>query len=139
MSPHRSSSLPKPSALIDIGTAEFAHKLITLRKWERENLPMFAPQIAVDVLLHCAASALCDEPAASKEFHLATGHSKDRVREIVQQLIDLGVVCYLIDPRDTRVKRVMLTPRGATLVENYRRELLGCVGTEGATVVPEPD
>lgn len=132
MNSQRKRSLPKPSGLVGSSTAEFAHKLMTLRKWERENLPMFSPQIAVDVLLHCAASALYDEPAASKEFHLATGHSKDRVREIVQQLIDQGIVCYLVDPRDTRVKRVMLTPRGAALVENYRRELVECVGADAA-------
>ena len=130
MSLQRNRSLPKLSGLVGSSTAEFAHKLMALRKWERENLPMFSPQIAVDVLLHCAASALDDEPAASKEFHLATGHSKDRVREVVQQLIDLGVVCYLVDPRDTRVKRVMLTPRGAALVERYRQEMVERVTTE---------
>ena len=130
MSLQRHRSLPRPSGLIDSSTAEFAHKLMTLRKWERENLPMFSPQIAVDVLLHCATSALYDEPAATKEFYLATGHSKDRLREIVQHLIDQGLVCYLIDPRDTRVKRVMLTPKGAGLVERYRGEMMRRVGTE---------
>lgn len=130
MNGQRKRSLPRPSGLIDATTAEFAHKLMALRKWERENLPMFSPQIAMDVLLHCASSALYDEPAATKEFYLTTGYSKDRLREIAQQLIDQGLVCYLIDPQDTRVKRVMLTPKGALLVDRYRAEMLKHVGME---------
>lgn len=85
---------------------------------------MFAPQIAVDILLHCAAATADGEFAPAKDFHLATGHSKDRVREVLQQLIDLGFMCYLIDPRDSRVRRVMLTPRGAVLMAKYRRAVM---------------
>lgn len=124
MNQRRSGYLPRASSLVETETATFAHKQLTLRKWERKNLPMFAPQIAVDVLLHCAAATVYGEFAAAKDFHLVTGHSKDRVREILQQLIDQGFICYLVDPRDTRVRRVMLTPRGAVLMEKYRRAVV---------------
>lgn len=109
------TSIPSPEP-----PHEFARKLLMLRKWERDNIPLLSPQIALDILLHSAAAMGHRGPSPTKEFHLATGHSKDRVREVMRELVDQGLIRYLPDSRDARVRRIVATEAGLQLIEQYR-------------------
>lgn len=103
---------------------EFARNMLLLRKWEKDHIPLLAPQIALDILLYSAASTGVREPVPTKEFHLVIGHSKDRVREVMRELTDQGLIRYLPDIRDARVKRISLTDAGLQLIEQYRSSYL---------------
>lgn len=102
--------------------AYFADRLLTLRQWERAHIPLFSPQIALDILLYAAAAEAAGRRASAKEFHLALGHSKDRVREVTQTLLTEDYIRYSLDPRDARFRRVSLTDRGRGLIESYQNE-----------------
>lgn len=100
---------------------EFARRLLALRKWEKDNIPLLSPQIALDILLFCTAAMGVREPAPTKEFHLMTGHSKDRVREVMKELSEQGLIRCVPDARDARVRRVVPTDAGLQLIEEYRK------------------
>lgn len=100
----------------------FALRALALRKWERSYLPMFTPQIALDILLYAAAMEASGCLASAKDFHLALGHSKDRTREVSQCLLSSQWIRCTSDSRDARVRRVSLTDRGKDLLWGYQRE-----------------
>ena len=107
---------------------EFARRLLALRKWEKDNIPLLSPQIALDILLFSAAAMGVREPAPTKEFHLVTGHSKDRVRELMRELIDQGLLCDMPDSQDARVRRIVPTEAGLQLIGEYRNSLVSKLG-----------
>lgn len=106
----------------------FARRLLAMRTWERDHLPMVSPQIALDILLYSAASLDAPRPP-TQEFHRVTGHSKDRVREVMRDLMEQGLIRYVPDLRDARVRGVVATAAGLKLIDRYRVNLLGALGS----------
>ena len=118
--------------LIDMdmsGHGFFATRLLTLRKWERRHIPLFSPQIALDIMLYAAASEADGRQASAKEFHLALGHSKDRVREVLQSLLTKSWIRHAPDPHDARFKRISLTAMGRELIGTYQSEYVSRVAS----------
>jgi DNA-binding MarR family transcriptional regulator len=107
---------------------DFARRLLLLRKWEKDNIPLLSPQIALDILLYSAASIGDGGPSSAKEFHLVIGHSKDRVREIMRDLIEQGLLRDMPDARDARVRRIVPTEAGLHLIDEYRNSLVRKLG-----------
>lgn len=116
----------KDCAVVQSGS--FASRKLALRRWERDYVPMFSPQIALDILLYAAVAEASGNPASAKEFHLALGHSKDRTREVAQSLLASHWIQHTPDVRDARVRRVTLTEKGRQLIHEYQRECLARTG-----------
>lgn len=103
-------------------SGSFAHRILALRKWERNFVPLFTPQIALDILLFAAAAESAGTLASMKDFYLALGHSKDRTREVARSLLASQWIALSPDMRDARVKRVSLTDKGRDLLRQYQME-----------------
>jgi hypothetical protein len=114
-----------------IGPSEtaFADALLSIRSWERSHIPLHAPQISFDILLHVAASVARHRPARMKELHLAIGYSQDRIREVVHQLAADDWIELIADARDGRSRFVQPTAKALRLLEDYRAQLLRGVGS----------
>jgi hypothetical protein len=97
----------------------FAKKLKVIREWERANLPMNQPQIALDILIYGQLAGYEFGDAGMKDLHLNIQHSEDRVREVRKNLIMNGWLA--IDPHgvDGRSKCIRPTPRLTSLFEEY--------------------
>ena len=131
---------------VDPDLASFAASMLKLREWERSRVPMFAPQIALDVILYAVANLSSGQMARTKDFHLAIGNSQDRVREVMRFLENDGWIRSEADPSDARLKRIAPCKKSIDLVASYqercsqsydwRSRLAGqqteLIGTEGA-------
>lgn len=102
----------------------FLENLLSMRSWERQNVPLYQPQIALDILLHSSACAAKGQPAKIKDIHLAIGHSQDRIREIIRELVNGDWLIPERDKHDGRARRVLPSPKCLSLLENYRSRLL---------------
>ena len=107
----------------------FADALLSIRSWERSRIPLHAPQISLDILLHVAASVARRQPARMKDLHHAIGYSQDRIREVVHQLAADDWIELIADARDGRSRFVQPTAKALRLLEEYRAQLLRGVGS----------
>lgn len=99
--------------------------MLSLREWERTQIPLFAPQIALDVLLHVAACSAQGRTVKMKEIYLAVGYSQDRIREVVKELIAGDWLSCIRDHRDGRSRLVVATAKALDLLEAYMRRMAG--------------
>ena len=104
--------------------AQFAAKLLTLRNWERSNLPHFRPQIALDILLYAIAASARAYPSPTKEVHLEIGYSQDRVRETIGALVSDHWLTRRSHTGDRRIFWLQPTDRAIRLIGQYE----ACVG-----------
>ena len=115
--------------LVDHGSSdappEFFQALLSVRSWERGQVPLCQPQIALDILLHTSLCAARGQPAKMKEIHLAIGYSQDRIREIVKELIAGGWLALTRDESDGRAKLALPTTKCIALMGDYKSRLEG--------------
>ncbi len=115
--------MSKPSRPAD-GTAPLRRAalyehLLSRRAWERQQLPLFKPQIAFDIILYCTLYAARNTPACTKDFHLAIGSSQDRVRQVLKELARDGWIYSLPDPLDARVRRIVPSAKALAMLDDY--------------------
>lgn len=108
---------------VDPDLAGFAASVLKLREWERSRVPMFAPQIALDVILYAVANLSSGQLARTKDFHLAIGNSQDRVREVMRFLENDGWIRSEADPTDARLKRIAPCQKSIDLVATYQERV----------------
>lgn len=105
---------------VDPDLASFAASMLKLREWERSHVPMFAPQIALDIILYAVANMGVGRLARTKDFHLAIGNSQDRVREVMRFLENDGWIRSEADASDARLKRIAPSKKSIDLVASYQ-------------------
>jgi len=93
-----------------------------VRKWERGNIPFLSPQIALDIAVYAAALRLEQRQMPSKNVHLTVGHSPDRVREVISELVADGWIERSADPRDRRIRLIRATDRLLDLMGAYAQQ-----------------
>lgn len=110
--------------MTDESLSAFCHFIIRMRSWEREQAPLFTPQLGFDVTVFAVALAHSGSPACTKDFHLALNASRDRIREVILSLVKKNYLCCKVDPNDFRRKLVLPTQQAVDLVEEYRRQFV---------------
>lgn len=118
---------------------DFTEAVLSLRNWERTEIPFFSPQISLDVLLHVSAAALRNELAKVKDVHLAIGHSQDRIREVMKQLADNDWIELLPNARDGRSRIVVPTDKSLNLLDNYRKRLISELTDKNASTLTDEE
>lgn len=93
--------------------------LLTMRLWERQNIPLLTPVISLDVLLLAAVAKLEERELATKSFHLSLGYSEDRTREVIQELEGAGWLSSCPSAYDRRTKIVFATDKLMGVMEEY--------------------
>jgi DNA-binding MarR family transcriptional regulator len=93
--------------------------VFALRLWERREIQLYSPQIALDILLHTTVATRRDQPAKIKHIHLAIGYSEDRVREIIKDLVANNFLELVRDQLDGRSKLVIPTAKTADILGKY--------------------
>lgn len=102
---------------------KLARRLLLLRSWERQNMPMAGSIIAGDIVL--LALAREDGNAARvKDFHLSLHYSEDRVSQVLKELVRDGWLTMERDVSDRRMRKVHASDRLRMLFDEYRRFLL---------------
>lgn len=99
----------------------FARRLLLLRAWEREHIPLLTPLISLDVLLLAASHDGARGALPVKTFHLALMHSQDRVREVIKHLVEDDWLRLDEDGSDGRVKSVRPTEKLMIMLDEYER------------------
>ena len=102
---------------------KLARRLLLLRSWERQNMPMAGSIIAGDIVL--LAFARDDGDAARvKDFHLSLHYSEDRVSQVLKELTTDGWLTVERDESDRRMRKVHASDRLRLLFDEYQRFLL---------------
>lgn len=101
---------------------KLARRLLLLRSWERQHMPMAGSIIAGDIVL--LALARDDGDAARvKDFHLSLHYSEDRVSQVLKELVRDGWLTMERDETDKRMRKVHASDRLRLLFGEYRRTL----------------
>lgn len=102
--------------------AKLARRLLLLRSWERQHMPMTGSIIAGDIVL--LALARDDGDAARvKDFHLSLHYSEDRVSQVLKELVRDGWLIMERDEKDRRMRKVHASDRLVLLFDEYHRFL----------------
>lgn len=99
----------------------FSQGLLSLRRWERRFVPFSSPQIALDIALFATAARLDKRFITSKSVHLTVGHSADRVREVLAELVCDGWIAKTRHPNDKRIRVIEATDKLVYLMSEYER------------------
>ena len=106
--------------------AKLARRLLLLRSWERQHMPMAGSIIAGDIVL--LALARDDGDAARvKDFHLSLHYSEDRVSQVLKELVRDGWLTMERDDSDRRMRKVHASDRLVLLFREYQRSLIELV------------
>lgn len=99
----------------------FVEGALAVRRWERNFVPFSSPQIALDIALYATASRLQNRFIVSKSVHLTVGHSVDRVREVVMELVSGGWLAKVPHPIDRRIRLLEATDKLVQLMSEYEK------------------
>lgn len=87
---------------------KLARRLLLLRSWERQNMPMSSSIIAGDIVL--LALARDDGDAACvKDFHLSLQYSEDSVSQVLKKMVRDGWLTTKQDAKDRPMPLFLLT------------------------------
>ena len=106
---------------------KLARRLLLLRSWERQNMPMSGSIIAGDIVLLALAREDGDA-ARVKDFHLSLHYSEDRVSQVLKELVRDGWLAMERDEADRRMRKVHASDRLRLLFDEYQRFLLELLG-----------
>ena len=106
---------------------KLARRLLLLRSWERQHLPMTGSIIAGDVVLLALARDEGDA-ARVKDFHLSLHYSEDRVSQVLKELVREGWLTVERDEDDRRMRKVHASDRLLLLFDEYQRFLFELLG-----------
>lgn len=106
---------------------KLARRLLLLRSWERQNMPMAGSIIAGDIVLLALAREDGDA-ARVKDFHLSLHYSEDRVSQVLKELTKEGWLTIERDEVDRRMRKVHASDRLRLLFSEYQRYLLELLG-----------
>ena len=81
---------------------KLARRLLLLRSWERQHMPMAGSVIAGDIVLLALAREDGDA-ARVKDFHLSLHYSEDRVSQVLKALVRDGWLTMERDEDDRRI------------------------------------
>lgn len=114
---------------------KLARRLLLLRSWERQNMPMAGSMIAGDIVLLALAREDGDA-ARVKDFHLSLHYSEDRVSQVLKDLVRDGWLTMERDESDRRMRKVHASDRLRLLFGEYRRFLVELLlPAQGTTAV----
>lgn len=117
--------------------AKLARRLLLLRSWERQHMPMAGSIIAGDIVL--LALARDDGDAARvKDFHLSLHYSEDRVSQVLKELVREGWLTMERDEDDRRMRKVHASDRLVLLFGEYQRFLIKIL-SDIASFAPIPE
>lgn len=120
----------------------FLNATLAVRKWERANVPFLSPQIALDIAIYAAALRLEQRQLPSKNVHLTVGHSADRVREVISELVAEGWIERIVHPSDRRIRLIRATDKLLDLMNDYahqtRAQLISGPRLTGIAQSPPP-
>jgi DNA-binding MarR family transcriptional regulator len=102
---------------------KLARRLLLLRSWERQNMPMAGSIIAGDIVLLALAREDGDA-ARVKDFHLSLHYSEDRVSQVLKELTQHGWLTIERDGADRRMRKVHASDQLRMLFDEYGRFLL---------------
>ena len=105
---------PGPASLLS-----FLEGTISLRHWERAEVPFSSPQIAFDIALHVTQLRLENRFIPLKGIHLSVNHSADRVREILGTMIRDGWIERTEHPNDRRMRLLRASDKLVSLMASY--------------------
>ena len=100
-----------------------AAKLQSIRIWEVQNIPRCAPQISLDLLLYCVAQFEASKAANVKSINLSLKYSRDRTRQVMQDLITNGYIYKKTNCNDTRVVEIYPTKKTLDLIKAYHEQI----------------
>jgi DNA-binding MarR family transcriptional regulator len=109
--------------MVGVEGGKLARRLLLLRSWERQNMPMAGSTIAGDIVL--LALARDDGDAARvKDFHLSLHYSEDRVSQVLKVLVHDGWLVMERDEADRRMRKVYASDQLRLLFDEYQRFLV---------------
>lgn len=117
---------------------KLARRLLLLRSWERQNMPMAGSIIAGDIVLLALAREDGDA-ARVKDFHLSLHYSEDRVSQVLKELVRDGWLTMERDEADRRMRKVYASDQLRLLFGEYQRFLVDLVSKQDKTVEPSAD
>lgn len=117
---------------------KLARRLLLLRSWERQNMPMAGSKIAGDIVLLALAREDGD-PARVKDFHLSLHYSEDRVSQVLKELVREGWLTMERDNADRRMRKVYASDRLHLLFDEYRRFLFDLLNDHQPLAIADLD
>lgn len=115
---------------------KLARRLLLLRSWERQHMPMAGSIIAGDIVLLALAREDGDA-ARVKDFHLSLHYSEDRVSQVLKELVRDGWLTMERDEADRRMRKVYASDRLELLFGEYQRFLFELLN-EGSRLTAPP-
>jgi hypothetical protein len=109
--------------------SHFAERFMGLRRWGRTNLPDSDSNVAFDILLF-ALSRSPSGGAEMKDFYLSLNYSKDRVSELVRELVADGWLEIRQPDDDRRVRVVCATSQLQDVFLSYATSLSSVVDSK---------
>jgi hypothetical protein len=100
-------------------TLEMLEKIQALRKWGKQNLPLYESVIADDLIIFLAIEFVGGKPLTVKRLFASLPYSYTAVRQHFKKLFNDGWVIYIPDENDKRIKYIKPSQKFVEIIDSY--------------------
>lgn len=94
-------------------------KVQAVRKWAKENLPMYESTIAYDLIIFLAIEFVGCKPLTVKRLFASLPYSYTAIRQHYKKLFKDGWVEHLPDEKDGRIKYIKPSQKFIETIDSY--------------------
>jgi hypothetical protein len=98
---------------------EILEKVQVVRKWRKENLPLYESVIANDLIIFLAIEFVSVKPLTVKRLFASLPYSYTAVRQHYKKLFKDGWVIHVADENDKRIKYIKPSQKFVEIIDSY--------------------
>ena len=114
-----------------VNALEMLEKVQAVRKWAKDNLPMYESNIANDLIIFLAIEFVKGDPLTVKRLFASLPYSYTAVRQHYKKLFADDWVLHTTDENDGRIKYIKPSEKFIAIIDAY-------VETLDRTFTPPP-
>jgi len=103
----------------NISALEMLEKVQAVRKWGKENLPLYESVIANDLIIFLAIEFVSGKPLTVKRLFASLPYSYTAVRQHYKKLFKDGWVIHVADENDKRIKYIKPSQKFVEIIDSY--------------------
>lgn len=94
-------------------------KVQAVRRWAKENLPMYESTIANDLIIFLAIEFVKGDPLTVKRLFASLPYSYTAIRQHYKKLFADGWVKHIADEKDGRIKYIKPSEKFIAIIDAY--------------------
>lgn len=103
----------------NINALDMLEKVQAVRKWAKENLPMYESTIANDLIIFLAIEFVGCKPLTVKRLFASLPYSYTAIRQHYKKLFKDGWVEHIPDEKDGRIKYIKPSQKFIETIDSY--------------------